>query len=138
MAKRDWLRAEMDKLYSKEQHYWEELTFGRVTEMILRLMEEKKVSKAELARKIGKSRAYTTQLLNGRRNLTLKTICDILYYLGERLEISSRPIDDRDAEKKNNQDTIKGSLVSARNWQINYSPEMFDVASNEQGETKVA
>lgn len=44
---------------------------------ICRLMEEKKVSKAELARRLGTSRAYVTKLLGGNANFTLATMTKV-------------------------------------------------------------
>ncbi|HEX6904028.1 MAG TPA: helix-turn-helix transcriptional regulator [Thermoanaerobaculia bacterium] len=43
-------------------------------EDLCRLMKEKKVSRAELARRIGTSRAYITKLLAGGANFTLTTM----------------------------------------------------------------
>ena len=56
--------------------------------LIIRLMDEKGVSKAELARRLGRSRPYVTKLLNGSTNMTIRTIADVLFHLGYRLEVS--------------------------------------------------
>lgn len=39
------------------------MTYGQVLD---RLIEERNISKAELARRIGKSRSYISQLINGK------------------------------------------------------------------------
>ncbi len=44
------------------------------TEEILQLMEREGISKADLARALGKSKAYVTQALSGGRNMTLRTL----------------------------------------------------------------
>jgi DNA-binding Xre family transcriptional regulator len=54
--------------------YWHEFAVTQFTEDLWRLMEEKKVSRAELARRIGSSRAYITKLLGGNANFTLMTM----------------------------------------------------------------
>lgn len=54
--------------------YWHEFAVVQFTEDLWRLMEEKKVSRAELARRIGTSRAYITKLLGGNANFTLMTM----------------------------------------------------------------
>jgi transcriptional regulator with XRE-family HTH domain len=54
--------------------YWHEFTVVQFTEELCRLMEEQKVSRAELARRIGSSRAYITKLLGGNANFTLMTM----------------------------------------------------------------
>lgn len=63
------------KLISREQ-----LIFD-ITEDLLIVMEDKNISKADLARKIGKSRSYVTQILSGARNMTLRTLSDIAFAL---------------------------------------------------------
>lgn len=44
------------------------------TEDLYRLMEEQNVNKAELARRIGKSRAYVTKVLRGNSNFTVESM----------------------------------------------------------------
>ena len=44
------------------------------TEEILKLMEHEGISKADLAKALGKSKAYVTQALSGGRNMTLRTL----------------------------------------------------------------
>src|SRR5690554_8135490 len=59
----------------------EELIYN-VTEELLVQMEELGVTKLELARRLGKSRSYVTQMLSGARNMTLGTLSDICFELG--------------------------------------------------------
>lgn len=56
------------------------------------LMEEKGVTKAELARKLGTSRAYISQLFSGSRNPTLATIADLAWALGQRACVKLEPL----------------------------------------------
>lgn len=48
-----------------------------VTEALWAMMDKHRISKAALADKLGKSRSHVTQLLNGDRNMTLRTLFDI-------------------------------------------------------------
>ena len=57
------------------------------TELVARLMEEKKVNRAELARRIGKSKAFVTQTLRGPHNMTLRTLADLACALGSRVRL---------------------------------------------------
>jgi transcriptional regulator with XRE-family HTH domain len=75
---------ERRRLYERES-----LAFD-AAEMISHLMEECNVSKAELARRIGKSRSEVTQLLNGTRNMTVYSLADLAFALGYRLEFKAR------------------------------------------------
>ena len=53
-----------------------------VSEDLLVLMEDRNISKAQLAEMMGKSKASITQLLNGTRNMTLAKLSDLCFYLG--------------------------------------------------------
>ena len=62
----------------------------RVAKVIVEEMERQDVTKAELARTLGVSRAYVTQLLSGRRNMTLGTLSDVFHALGGELSLKVR------------------------------------------------
>lgn len=51
------------------------------TEDLCRLMKEQNVSRAELAKRIGTSRAYVTKLLGGNANFTLATMVKLAFAL---------------------------------------------------------
>ncbi|HPT26891.1 MAG TPA: helix-turn-helix transcriptional regulator [Bryobacteraceae bacterium] len=46
------------------------------SETIAALMAKRKVSRAELARRLGKSQTWVTQLLSGKANLTIGTLAE--------------------------------------------------------------
>lgn len=56
-----------------------------VTEVLCGLLGEEKVSRKELADRLGKTKGFISQLLNGGRNLTLRTVADILHVLGYKV-----------------------------------------------------
>jgi len=58
-----------------------------VTETLCELLEIEKVSRKELADRLGKSKGFVSQLLNGGRNLTLRTVADILHVLGYKVAL---------------------------------------------------
>ncbi len=72
-----------------ERLFQQERTILEITELIAERMHEAGVTKAELARRLDKSRAYVTRLLDGRTNMTIRTISDVLHVLGEALEVSA-------------------------------------------------
>ena len=49
----------------------------QVTEAISVVMEQKGVTKADLAKRMGRSKGFISQCLAGGHNLTLRTIADI-------------------------------------------------------------
>lgn len=59
-------------------------------ELVARLMEEQGVNKAELARRLGKSRAWVTQLLSGKANMTIRTFAEVVHALGAQVALSAR------------------------------------------------
>lgn len=77
---------EGQKLYFRE-----DLIFD-VTEAICRIMDEKGISKAELAEIAGVSKSNITQLLSGDQNMRLTTIADLLFALDARLQVTAVPI----------------------------------------------
>jgi transcriptional regulator with XRE-family HTH domain len=60
-----------------------------VTETLCELLEKEKISRKELAERLGKSKGFVSQLLNGGRNLTLRTVADILHVLGYRVSLTT-------------------------------------------------
>lgn len=67
--------------------YWTGLPIVEFTEDICRLMDEQKVSRAELARRLGTSRAYVTKLLGGDANFTLLTMVKVAMALGAAVHV---------------------------------------------------
>ncbi|MDQ2666310.1 MAG: helix-turn-helix transcriptional regulator [Gemmatimonadota bacterium] len=53
-----------------------------VTDALEQEMDQAGVSRADMARLLGKSPAFVSQVLNGSRNMTIKTIADIALALG--------------------------------------------------------
>ncbi|MCF6209337.1 MAG: helix-turn-helix transcriptional regulator [Gammaproteobacteria bacterium] len=71
-----------ERVYARE-----ELVYN-VTEDILVTLEDLNVNKKELARRLGKSRSYVTQILGGARNMTLGTLSDICFALDVKPKIT--------------------------------------------------
>ncbi|MGP1347650.1 MAG: helix-turn-helix domain-containing protein [Phycisphaerales bacterium] len=60
----------------------------QATEAIAALLQEQDVSRAELARRIGKSPAFVTKLMRGDNNFTLRTLSDVLFALSRSVHLS--------------------------------------------------
>ena len=65
-------------------------------------MEDASISKADLARKLSKGRAFVSQILSGQRNMTLGTFSDICYAIGVDPQIQLRS-----PEKSNNSSKLE-------------------------------
>ncbi len=70
-----------------------EALVAEASELIARLMTEQNVSKADLARRLKKSRAWVTQLLSGKANVTVRTLAEVVYTLDAEVKFhaQSRP-----------------------------------------------
>lgn len=75
----------------KSVGYWVEMPIVEFTEDIFLLMEKQGVSKAELARRLGTSRAYVTKLLGGDANFTLQTMTRVAMALGAAVHVHVAP-----------------------------------------------
>lgn len=71
-----------------------------VTGEIYRAMNQKNISKSELARRMGKSRSALTHLLSGDRNFTLDKFYEICFYLNQEPIIELRDKNYMDAYLK--------------------------------------
>ena len=58
---------------------------------ICEAMEREGVTKAELARRLGKTKGFVSQILAGGRNLTLRTVADVTDALGHKINIQVLP-----------------------------------------------
>jgi hypothetical protein len=74
------------RLFQQERAIYE------VTELLESLMAELEVTRAELAARLGKSRGWVTQLLDGEANKTIRTVADVFAVLGYEYHSSYRPI----------------------------------------------
>ena len=57
------------------------MTLG-ASELVIGLVKERGVSRAQMAEILGTSRTHISQLLNGFRNMTLVTLADLATALG--------------------------------------------------------
>lgn len=67
--------------------YWHEGAVIEFTMDLQRRMEEQEISRAELARRMGTSRAYITRLLGGDANFTLMTMVKLSMAVGGALHV---------------------------------------------------
>lgn len=82
---------EMFREAEKTLEYNLEVSIIDFTEDLCRWMEEKGVSRAELARRIGTSPAYVTKILRGNSNFTLSSMVRIAMALESEVRIHLAP-----------------------------------------------
>jgi transcriptional regulator with XRE-family HTH domain len=66
---------EFSRLYNQERVILE------ITEALCSYMDSANISRVELAHLLGKHKSFISQVLNGGRNLTLRTLADFLWAL---------------------------------------------------------
>lgn len=93
-----------------------------VTETICELLDNEKISRKELADRLGKSKGFISQLLNGGRNLTLRTVADILHVLGYRASL--KPFKEGKPRQESN-------IIALKNT---YTPPKIPVVTRESFE----
>jgi len=71
--------------------YWTEGLIVDFTEELARWMKEKKVSRSELATRIGHSPAYITKVLRGNANFTAATMAKLAKAVGAEVRIHLAP-----------------------------------------------
>ena len=68
-----------------------EALVAEASEVIARLMAEQNVTKADLARRLHKSRAWVTQLLSGKANMTIRTLAEVVHTLDAEVKLQAQP-----------------------------------------------
>jgi transcriptional regulator with XRE-family HTH domain len=86
----EWFR-QMVARHEGEPEYWVEYLKLVFSEEIGRMMDERGVSQAELARRLGTSRAYVAKVLRSTANLTLATMAKLALALDARVELALVP-----------------------------------------------
>ena len=86
--------------------YEQERLLVDATELLSTVMETTGTKRAELAQRLGKSKAYVTQILRGNQNLTLKTLADAFFALNHRLVVVAEPM------------VAGAGLVLTRQWSV--------------------
>jgi transcriptional regulator with XRE-family HTH domain len=109
-----------------------------VTEGICAQMQEQGTSRAQLAERLGTTKSFVSQVLNGHRNMTLGTLADIAFALEIQVKVQFCNDQWENEEYSSNVYSLKGyfpdsSLIdgngSQPNWQV---PRDAVGASHEQ------
>lgn len=82
---------ELVKQIKETETFDKEVVLSSVSDQIAFLMKKDGVKKAELARRLGKSRAYITKILQGNVNFTIDTLVQIARALGYQFVPSFAP-----------------------------------------------
>ena len=89
-----WFKRELERARDSFDYKLEGLEL-EVTERILQVMEEKGISRSELAERLGVSKAAVSKLFNNGSNMTLKRLLTIAEALGQELRVNLGPVERR-------------------------------------------
>ena len=89
MASRDYQKLIQEAEASPE--YWAEVAIGDFTEEICRLLADKKMSRADLARSLQTTPAYVTKVLRGNANFTLASLAKMALALESQVRVHLAP-----------------------------------------------
>jgi len=70
-----------------QKRWYQERMVGHVTQRLREIMLEKRITVQTLAETLGKSVDYTSNMLEGKTNITLRTLADLYLALGHQLEL---------------------------------------------------
>jgi transcriptional regulator with XRE-family HTH domain len=93
MTERDRRYKELTDRLEKNPEHWVESMRIDFVEAVERMMEERGVSRADLARRLDSSPAYVTQMLKALFNPTLLTLAKVALALDARVELTLVPKD---------------------------------------------
>lgn len=96
MIDHTWFDNELSEVEDNLDFLTESMAFDYVNE-IRRVMTAQNMSQAELANRIGKSRAYVSKVLNYNPNLTIRSLANIALALGIRLRWTRPRLVDKDS-----------------------------------------
>lgn len=82
---------ELKRKRERDPKYWVEYLKIVFSEDVGRLLEERGMNQADLAGKLGTSRAYVTRLFHGTFNPTVETLVKVSLALDARVELHLRP-----------------------------------------------
>jgi transcriptional regulator with XRE-family HTH domain len=82
---------ELKRKHEHDPKYWVEYLKLVFSEDVGRLMDERGMNQADLAGKLGTSRAYVTRLFRGNFNPTVETLVKVSLALDARVELHLRP-----------------------------------------------
>lgn len=91
MSNKEWTERQ-DGSEERRRAYEQERLILWTLEQLSELMEDAQMSKADLARKLGTSRAHVTQVFSGSRNATLSTVADLAWACGKRAVVKFEPL----------------------------------------------
>jgi transcriptional regulator with XRE-family HTH domain len=84
---------------------------------VLTIMEENKISKSELAKRLNKSRSSVTQLLNNTPNISVKKMVEMAEALGTELDVNLKYFNKCEQCNELKKNDVKFLIVNIFKWE---------------------
>jgi transcriptional regulator with XRE-family HTH domain len=91
MTNTAWIDRQSSTKEARQDYERERLTVWAF-DCIAEAMDAQGLSKADIARALGTSRAHVTQLFSGQRNPTLRTLADLAFACDSRVVVNVEPL----------------------------------------------
>lgn len=91
--------AALFQAVEKTEEYWTQRAIVQFTEELARRMEEKGVTRAELAAAAGVSQPYITKVLKGNVNFTLATMTKLAMAVGAGVRVQLVPLGEQEVAR---------------------------------------
>lgn len=106
--------AELIERAQRHDEFWAEDIAGDFTEELVRWMEEQKISRSELAARIGHRPSYVTKVLRGTANLTAASMAKLARAVGARVRVHLAPPQSRTVWHDVYDDAVAEAAVTDR------------------------
>lgn len=132
----DFITQEISNDSELERLYLQEGLILEATDLLCKIMEAEEFSRSDLANALGKSPAFVSQVLNGNRNITLRTLADFAAALGYEIKLSEqkRTTWTREAVFDSTGDTLP---LDAEVSEVSYGRSRIDTMTVFTGESTV-
>jgi len=91
----------------KTQEYWFETLQNDIYRIVAEYLENEKINQSQLAEKLGVSRGYISQIMNGNFNYTLKKLIDLSLAVNKAPSFEFKNLNDFIKEDQNNRFEMK-------------------------------
>jgi len=119
---------------ARQKLVFEEKFILDVTENVWEVMQRIGVNKVQLAERLGKSKAYVSQLLNGSRNMTLRSLADICF----ALDVSPKITLEGQADENNGEWSYSGNIVRMQDYIARSQEIQLPEPESEDGWMRIA
>lgn len=88
------IKSAHDQFLESPEHqrlFEQERLLVEAAELLTEILENRKVTRAQLAQRLRKSKAFITQVLRGNHNMTLRTLADLFGALDLRIVMNAEP-----------------------------------------------